>query len=49
MEGVETEQQLSFLQEIGCHQVQGFLLARPQPAEQLARSVSRRGAELLVD
>ncbi len=49
MEGVETEQQLSFLQEIGCHQVQGFLLARPQPAEQLARSASRRGAELLVD
>ncbi|KFG94356.1 diguanylate cyclase [Burkholderia paludis] len=49
MEGVETEQQLAFLQEIGCHQVQGFLFARPQPAEQLAGMSSRRAVELLAE
>ncbi|KWO73393.1 EAL domain-containing protein [Burkholderia ubonensis] len=43
MEGVETEKQLAFLQEIGCHQVQGFLLARPQPAEQLVGISQGRG------
>ncbi len=30
-EGVETPGQLAFLQENGCHQVQGFLLGRPAP------------------
>ncbi|MBA9896462.1 EAL domain-containing protein [Burkholderia cepacia] len=49
MEGVETEKQLAFLQEIGCHQVQGFLFARPQPAEQLAGISLRRGVELLTE
>jgi EAL domain-containing protein (putative c-di-GMP-specific phosphodiesterase class I) len=32
-EGVETEQQLQMLQELGCLQVQGYLLARPGPPE----------------
>ncbi|AZQ54538.1 EAL domain-containing protein [Burkholderia cenocepacia] len=49
MEGVETAKQLAFLQEIGCHQGQGFLFARPQPAEQLVGVSSRRGAELLME
>ncbi|MBP0605735.1 MULTISPECIES: EAL domain-containing protein [Burkholderia] len=49
MEGVETAKQLAFLQEIGCHQGQGFLFARPQPAEQLVGISSRRGAELLTE
>ena len=35
-EGVETEEQLAWLREHGCAFVQGFLLARPMPAEQLA-------------
>jgi len=34
-EGVETEQQLTLLQALGCHQVQGYLLARPQPASEM--------------
>lgn len=35
-EGVETEAQLDFLRTIGCDQVQGYLLGRPMPPEQLA-------------
>jgi len=33
-EGVETEVQLQMLADLGCPQVQGYLLARPMPAEQ---------------
>ncbi|QSX32321.1 bifunctional diguanylate cyclase/phosphodiesterase [Shewanella avicenniae] len=34
-EGVETEHQLTILQQLGCHQAQGFFLARPMPIEDL--------------
>ena len=34
-EGVETEEQLGILRALGCERVQGFLLARPVPAEEL--------------
>lgn len=33
-EGVETPRQLEILNELGCNQVQGYLLGRPLPAEQ---------------
>jgi diguanylate cyclase (GGDEF)-like protein len=35
-EGVETEQQLNFLRQHGCDQIQGYLVNRPVPAEQMA-------------
>jgi EAL domain-containing protein (putative c-di-GMP-specific phosphodiesterase class I) len=36
-EGVETDEQHSALGALGCERVQGFLLARPEPAEAAAR------------
>jgi EAL domain-containing protein (putative c-di-GMP-specific phosphodiesterase class I) len=36
-EGVETEEQLSFLQATGCDKIQGHLISRPLPAEQIER------------
>jgi diguanylate cyclase (GGDEF)-like protein/PAS domain S-box-containing protein len=38
-EGVETEEQLAFLREEGCQQIQGYLKARPMPAEDFAQKV----------
>jgi EAL domain-containing protein (putative c-di-GMP-specific phosphodiesterase class I) len=34
-EGVETDEQLTSLREIGCDSLQGFLIGRPLTAEQL--------------
>ncbi|WP_019595149.1 bifunctional diguanylate cyclase/phosphodiesterase [Thioalkalivibrio sp. ALM2T] len=41
-EGVETEQQHAFLREMGCDEVQGFLLGRPMPATQLEHEWQKR-------
>ncbi len=35
-EGVETEEQLAFLRREGCHQIQGYLKARPMPPQDYA-------------
>jgi len=42
-EGVETVAQLNFLSEMGCDALQGFLLGRPQPADEMSMSLSVDG------
>ncbi len=41
-EGVETAQQLAILQELGCNEVQGYFVARPLPAADMAGLMARR-------
>jgi diguanylate cyclase (GGDEF)-like protein/PAS domain S-box-containing protein len=41
-EGVETEQQFAMLQDLGCRQVQGYLLAEPAPAKEARALLSKR-------
>jgi diguanylate cyclase (GGDEF)-like protein/PAS domain S-box-containing protein len=40
-EGIETEKQADRLREIGCDYGQGFLMARPMPADQLVQRLNR--------
>jgi EAL domain-containing protein (putative c-di-GMP-specific phosphodiesterase class I) len=44
-EGVETEQQFEALREVGCTEMQGYLLSRPRPIAEIGRffpSANRR-------
>ena len=34
-EGVETPRQLTYLREIGCDEIQGYLIGRPQPVSRV--------------
>jgi EAL domain-containing protein (putative c-di-GMP-specific phosphodiesterase class I) len=40
-EGVETEEQLNMLADLGCLQAQGYLLGRPMPAEQVQLALAK--------
>jgi EAL domain-containing protein (putative c-di-GMP-specific phosphodiesterase class I) len=40
-EGVETEQQLNYLRELGCNRAQGFFLARPMSAKDITRLLGK--------
>lgn len=42
-EGVETEAQLRFLREQGCHEVQGYLISKPIPSRQIEAWLSQAG------
>ncbi|WP_426189190.1 bifunctional diguanylate cyclase/phosphodiesterase [Massilia sp. DWR3-1-1] len=41
-EGVETAAQLKILQQLGCNEVQGYFVARPMPADDIAPLLTRR-------
>jgi diguanylate cyclase (GGDEF)-like protein len=43
-EGVETEEQLAFLRDHGCHALQGFLFSKPIPCDELVRFFRERHA-----
>ena len=47
-EGVETEDQLSFLRGLGCDQYQGFHCSPPVPADEFEQMMRMPGAELVV-
>ncbi|HEX5336863.1 MAG TPA: EAL domain-containing protein [Gallionella sp.] len=40
-EGVETPEQLEFLNRLGCNEVQGYFFARPMPAAEVEAFVAR--------
>lgn len=47
-EGVETEAQLEYLRMMGCDEVQGFLLAKPVPIEDMVTYFSKKSVPLQV-
>ena len=47
-EGVETKEQLAFLEREGCNEVQGYLVGRPAPIERYAELVHGKGEGAVV-
>jgi EAL domain-containing protein (putative c-di-GMP-specific phosphodiesterase class I) len=48
-EGVETERQACRVREAGCHLGQGFLWARPMPADEVTELLRRGGSLARAD
>ena len=44
-EGVETQSQLDFLRQEGCDVVQGYLISRPGPADDITRKLQEELSE----
>ena len=49
VEGIETAEQLEFLRHSGCHQIQGYYISRPLPADELAVFVRRYAAAAAIN
>jgi diguanylate cyclase (GGDEF)-like protein/PAS domain S-box-containing protein len=47
-EGVETDEQFALLREMGCDHMQGYLFARPMPAERILALLRGEGGVLMV-
>lgn len=45
-EGVETHEQLQLLHELGCDEIQGYLISKPLPADEVSRLYLRSGPPL---
>ena len=46
VEGVETEEQFSYMRNIGCEKVQGFYFGRPLPYDEALLNLRRQGIEI---
>ena len=42
-EGVETEEQFQYLQDIGCDSIQGYLISRPIPGSEILDLLRKAG------
>ena len=47
--GVENAEQLSILRDCGCHQVQGYYIAKPMPRKKLLGWVHQNGARIDIE
>ncbi len=47
-EGVETKQQLEYLENIGCHTAQGYLFGKPMPLDSQPQTLNRKAPTLKV-